>query len=134
MEHKAGFYEKYVKRGFDFICALMILLCFSWLYIIVAVLVRIKLGTPIFFRQKRPGLGCQIFEMYKFRTMTDDRDTDGNLLPDDKRLTPFGAALRSSSIDEIPEIFNILRGEMSFVGPRPLLVKYLPRYNDRQIH
>ena len=125
-------YEKYFKRIFDIICALAAIVVFSWLYIIVAILVRIKLGSPILFKQKRPGKDEKIFELYKFRTMTDKRDEDGNLLPDEVRLTKFGKLLRSTSLDELPEAFNILKGDMSVVGPRPLLVEYLPLYNKEQ--
>jgi len=125
-------YEKYFKRIFDIICALAAIIVFSWLYIIVAILVRVKLGSPILFKQKRPGKDEKIFELYKFRTMTDDRDENGNLLPDDVRLTKFGKLLRRTSLDELPEAFNILKGDMSVVGPRPLLVEYLPLYNEEQ--
>lgn len=133
MSHKPyGPYEKYFKRPIDFCCALVALVAFWWLYIIIAVLVRIKLGSPIIFTQDRPGKDEKIFKMYKFRTMTDERDENGELLPDMRRLTKFGKFLRVSSLDELPEVFNILKGDMSFIGPRPLLVKYLPRYNTRQ--
>ncbi len=125
-------YEKYFKRIFDIICALAAIIVFSWLYIIVAVLVRVKLGSPVIFKQKRPGKDEKIFELYKFRTMTDERDEDGNLFPDDVRLTRFGRLLRKTSLDELPEAFNILKGDMSVVGPRPLLVEYLPLYNEEQ--
>ena len=125
-------YKKYFKRVFDIICAMAAILVFWWLYIIVAVLVRIKLGSPVLFTQERPGMNEKIFKLYKFRTMTDARDKDGNLLSDDVRLTKFGRMLRKTSLDELPEAFNILKGDMSVVGPRPLLVKYLTRYNDRQ--
>lgn len=125
-------YEKYFKRIFDIICALAAIIVFSWLYIIVAVLVRMKLGSPVIFKQKRPGKDEKIFELYKFRTMTDERDENGNLLPDDVRLTRFGRLLRKTSLDELPEAFNILKGDMSVVGPRPLLVEYLPLYNEKQ--
>lgn len=126
---KMGFYEKYIKRGIDIICALAALLVFGWLYAVVAVLVRINLGSPVIFTQERPGLidpktGKEtIFKMYKFRSMTDAKDENGNLLPDDVRLTKFGAWLRSSSLDELPEVFNILNGTMSIIGPRPQLVR-----------
>lgn len=125
-------YERYFKRSFDIICALAAIIVFSWLYIIVAVLVRVKLGSPVIFKQKRPGKDEKIFELYKFRTMTDERDENGNLLPDEVRLTKFGKLLRSTSLDELPEAFNILKGDMSVVGPRPLLVEYLPLYNEEQ--
>lgn len=125
---KIGFYEKYIKRIFDIICALSAIVVFSPLYILVALLVRVKLGSPVLFTQDRPGkVGKDgketIFKMYKFRTMTDERDGEGNLLPDDVRLTKFGAWLRSTSLDELPEAFNILNGTMSVVGPRPQLVR-----------
>ena len=127
-----GPYERWFKRPFDICCALAAILVFWWLYIIVAVLVRVKLGSPVIFCQERPGKDEEIFKLYKFRTMTDERDEDGNLLPDDVRLTKFGKLLRSTSLDELPEAFNILKGDMSVIGPRPLLVKYLPLYNERQ--
>ena len=110
----------------------MALLVFWWLYVIVAILVRVKLGSPVLFTQDRPGKDEKIFKLYKFRTMTDARDENGNLLPDDVRLTKFGKLLRSTSLDELPEVFNILKGDMSIIGPRPLLVKYLPLYNEEQ--
>ena len=134
-KHKPyGPYEKYCKRPLDICCALAAILFFWWLYLILAVAVRIKLGSPVIFRQDRPGKNEKIFQLRKFRTMTDEKDGNGNLLPDEKRLTPFGKMLRSTSLDELPEVFNILRGDMSVVGPRPLLVKYLPRYNEEQRH
>ncbi len=122
-QRRATFYEKYMKRVFDFCCALVALIVLSPLLLIVALLVRIKLGSPVIFTQKRPGLQENIFTMYKFRTMTDARDADGNLLPDDVRLTKFGAALRNTSLDELPELFNILMGDLSIIGPRPQLVR-----------
>lgn len=125
-------YKKYGKRLFDIICSLAAIIVFSWLYIIVAILVRVKLGAPVLFKQERPGLNGKIFTLYKFRTMTDKRDENGNLLPDDIRLTRFGRLLRSTSLDELPEAFNILKGDMSVVGPRPLLVEYLPLYSQHQ--
>lgn len=125
-------YQKYFKRLVDILCSLAAIIVFSWLYIIVAILVRIKLGSPVIFKQARPGKDEKIFNLYKFRTMTDERDDDGNLLPDDVRLTKFGRLLRKTSLDELPEAFNILKGDMSVVGPRPLLVKYLHRYNEEQ--
>lgn len=134
MQHKQGFYEKYIKRLIDIFCALIVLILFWWLYIILAVLVRFKLGSPILFKQQRPGKNEKIFNMYKFRTMTDARDENGEVLPDEVRLTSFGKALRATSLDELPEIFNILKGDMSLIGPRPLLVQYLPRYNETQHH
>lgn len=129
---KQGIYAKYIKRLLDIICALFAIIVFCWLYIVVAVLVWIKLGRPVLFKQARPGKNEKIFNMYKFRTMTDARDENGNLLPDDVRLTKFGKFLRSTSLDELPEAFNILKGDMSIIGPRPLLVKYLPLYNEEQ--
>lgn len=132
-EHKPrGIYELYFKRLLDIVCAVAALAVFGWLYIIVAVLVKIKLGSPILFRQERPGKNGKIFLLYKFRTMTDERDADGELLPDEVRLTRFGKMLRATSLDELPEVFNILKGDMSIVGPRPLLVQYLPLYNEFQ--
>lgn len=125
-------YQKYFKRLVDILCSLAAIIVFSWLYIIVAMLVRIKLGSPVIFKQARPGKDEKIFNLYKFRTMTDERDDDGNLLPDDVRLTKFGRLLRKTSLDELPEAFNILKGDMSVVGPRPLLVKYLHRYSEEQ--
>ncbi len=127
-------YAKVFKRVFDFLIALLAIICLSPIYIITAILVRKNLGAPVFFRQKRPGRNGEIFGMYKFRSMTDERDEQGNLLPDEIRLTSFGKKLRSTSIDELPELFNILKGDMSLVGPRPLLVQYLPLYNERQSH
>lgn len=129
MKRKKGFYEKYIKRLLDIICSVTALLFFGWLYIIIAILVKIKLGSPVLFTQLRPGLvdsktGKEsIFKMYKFRTMTDERDANGNLLPDEVRLTKFGKWLRSTSLDELPEVFNILKGDMSIIGPRPQLVR-----------
>lgn len=125
-----GIYEKFFKRAIDIMCALLALIVFSWLYILVAVLVRIKLGSPVIFRQKRPGKNEKIFVLYKFRTMTDARDENGELLPDEVRLTKFGKFLRKTSLDELPEAVNILKGDMSVVGPRPLAVQYLPYYNE----
>ena len=122
-------YRFFFKRAIDIFLSLIFILLFWWLYFIVAILVRVKLGSPILFKQDRPGLDNKIFQMYKFRTMTDKKDKDGNLLPDSERLTKFGKFLRSTSLDEIPEFFNILKGDMSLIGPRPLLVKYLERYS-----
>ena len=134
-QHKPyGPYEKYFKRVLDVFCVLAALLVFWWLYIIVAVLVRIKLGSPVLFKQERPGKNEEIFKLYKFRTMTDARDENGNLLPDEVRLTKFGRALRATSLDELPEVFNILKGEMSLVGPRPLTIQYLPYYSEEERH
>lgn len=123
MKEKATLYERYIKRLLDIICALAALIVFGWLYIIVAILVRVKLGSPVLFTQPRPGKDEKIFKLYKFRTMTDARDENGKLLPDDVRLTKFGKALRSTSLDELPEAFNILKGDMSVIGPRPQLVR-----------
>lgn len=129
-------YRKFFKRFFDIIISLIFILFFWWLYIIVAILVRIKLGSPILFKQDRPGLNEKIFKMYKFRTMTDKKDANGILLPDVDRLTKFGGFLRSTSLDEIPELWNVLKGEMALVGPRPLLVEYLKKYskNEKRRH
>lgn len=129
LERKCGFYELYIKRLMDIVCSSAAILVFSWLYIIVAVLVRVKLGSPVLFKQPRPGkidpqTGREkIFYMYKFRSMSDERDENGNLLPDDVRLGKFGKALRATSLDELPEAFNILKGDMSIIGPRPQLVR-----------
>lgn len=131
---KDGFYCRYIKRGLDILCALAAMIVFCWLYGIIAVLVRVKLGSPVIFKQLRPGKDERIFCLYKFRTMTDERDESGKLLPDEQRLTKFGKWLRSTSLDELPEAWNILKGDMSVVGPRPLLVEYLERYDDRQRH
>ena len=133
MKHEPyGPYEKYFKRPIDFVCGLTAVIVFCWLYAIVAVLVRIKLGKPVLFTQDRPGKDEKIFKLYKFRTMTDKRDENGELLPDEVRLTKFGKLLRCTSLDELPEVFNIIKGDMSVVGPRPLLVKYLPYYTEEQ--
>lgn len=127
-------YKKYIKRIVDIICALAAIIVFCWLYVIVAVLVKVKLGSPVLFKQERPGKDEKIFKLYKFRTMTNARDENGNPLPDDIRLTKFGRLLRSTSLDELPEAFNILKGDMSVVGPRPLLVEYLPYYTEEERH
>ena len=137
LQRKRGFYEKYIKRILDILCASLALLVFWWLYVIVALLVRLKLGKPIVFNQPRPGLidkntGIEhVFMMYKFRTMTDERDEHGQLLPDEIRLTKFGRALRSTSLDELPEVFCILKGDMSIVGPRPQLVRDVVFMSDK---
>lgn len=129
LERECGFYESYIKRLMDIVCSVAAIAVFSWLYIIVAILVRVKLGSPVLFKQPRPGkinpeTGREtIFYMYKFRSMSDERDMDGNLLPDDVRLSKFGKALRATSLDELPEAFNILKGDMSIIGPRPQLVR-----------
>lgn len=135
--HKAnGIYEAYFKRPLDFLCSVSALVVFLWVFVIVGILVRIKLGTPILFTQERTGLNEKVFKMYKFRSMTDDRDEFGELLPDTDRLTSFGKWLRATSLDEIPELFNIIKGDMSIIGPRPLVVSYLPYYTnyERQRH
>lgn len=126
------FYQRHGKRVIDLCLSLVLLILFWWVLAIVAILVRVKLGSPVLFRQPRPGRDEKVFNLYKFRTMTDERDADGNLLPDERRLTKFGRALRSTSLDELPEVFNIVRGDMAIIGPRPLLVEYLPYYNDRE--
>ena len=123
-------YEKYFKRILDIICALAAIVVFGWLYIIIGIFVKINMGSPVIFKQPRPGKNGEIFNLYKFRTMTDKKDINGELLPDEERLTRFGKILRSTSLDEIPEAFCILLGTMSVVGPRPLAVKYLPYYNE----
>lgn len=125
-------YKNYLKRVMDFVLSLLAIIVLSPVLLVVAVLVRTKLGSPILFTQERPGKDEKIFKLYKFRTMTDEKDENGNLLPDEVRLTKFGKMLRSTSLDELPELFNILKGDMSIVGPRPLLVRYLPRYNAEQ--
>lgn len=129
---KGGIYRRFVKRPMDFILSLIAIIVLSPVFLIVALLVRMKLGSPVLFKQKRPGLNKEIFMMYKFRTMTDEKDDKGELLPDSIRLTKFGRLLRSTSLDELPELFNILKGDMSIIGPRPLLVQYLPLYSDHQ--
>ena len=127
-----NYYEKYFKRLFDFVCSLVAIILFSWLFLIIGLLVRMKLGSPVLFKQARPGKNEKIFNMYKFRTMTDDRDEAGDLLPDEIRLTSFGKWLRSTSLDDLPELFNILKGDMSFVGPRPLLVRDMVFMTEQQ--
>lgn len=127
-----GPYEKYIKRPQDFLCALAALIVLSPVMLVTALLVRIKLGSPVLFTQDRPGKDGKIFKLYKFRSMTDEKDENGNLLPDEDRLPSFGKKLRATSLDELPELLNILNGDMSVVGPRPLLVRYLPRYNEHQ--
>lgn len=125
-------YRNGVKRFLDFMLSLMGIIVLSPVLLVLWILVRVKLGSPVLFHQERPGRYEKIFKLYKFRSMTDERDAEGNLLPDEVRLTKFGRILRSTSLDELPELFNILKGEMALVGPRPLLVEYLPRYNKRQ--
>lgn len=138
LTRKRGFYEKYIKRLLDIICALAAIILLGWLYIIIAVVVRIKMGSPVVFKQPRPGMVDpktgreRIFNMYKFRTMTDERDENGNLLPDEVRLGKFGKALRASSLDEALEAFNILKGDMSVIGPRPQLVRDMVFMTDEQ--
>ena len=127
-------YAKYIKRILDFVLSLVALIVLSPILLIVAILVRVKLGSPVIFKQQRPGKNEKIFTLYKFRTMTDKKDKNGNLLPDSERLTKFGKFLRSTSLDELPELVNILKGDMAIVGPRPLLVKYLPYYTEEEKH
>ncbi|WP_279326413.1 sugar transferase [Bacillus litorisediminis] len=129
---KGGIYRRFIKRPIDFTLSLIAIIVLSPVFLVVAILVRTKLGSPVIFKQKRPGLNEKIFTMYKFRTMTDERDENGKLLTDSVRLTKFGRFLRSTSLDELPELFNILKGDMSIVGPRPLLVQYLSLYNAHQ--
>lgn len=138
MKRKQGFYEKYIKRLLDILCALLAILAFGWLYVVIATVVRIKMGSPVLFKQPRPGMVDpktgkeRIFDMYKFRTMTDERDSNGELLPDEQRLPAFGKMLRATSLDELPEAFNILRGDMSVVGPRPQLVRDMVFMTEEQ--
>lgn len=129
---KGGVYKNFLKRLIDFFLSLIAIIVLSPVFIIVALLVRVKLGSPVLFKQKRPGLNEKLFTMYKFRTMTSETDENGKLLPDSFRLTNFGSVLRTTSIDELPELFNILKGDMSIVGPRPLLEKYLSYYTDTE--
>ena len=121
-----------MKRIIDFLVSLLMIIIFIWLFVIVGMLIKMKLGSPIVFTQPRPGKNGKVFNVYKFRSMTDERDAHGELLPDEIRLTKFGQLLRKLSLDELPQLFNVLKGDMSFVGPRPLLVEYLPLYNARQ--
>ena len=132
--NKHVFYERIVKRIIDIIVSGLFLLVFSWLYLILYFVVRTKLGAPVLFKQDRPGYKGKAFKMYKYRSMTDERDENGELLPDEVRLTSFGKKLRSTSLDELPEMLNVFKGDMSLIGPRPLLVSYLPLYNERQGH
>jgi len=127
-----GPYERFLKRPQDFLCSLAALIVLSPILLITALLVWVKLGSPVLFSQERPGRNDRIFKLYKFRTMTEERDENGNLLPDEQRLPRFGKVLRSTSLDELPELYNILKGDMSVVGPRPLRVDYLPLYNTQQ--
>ncbi len=132
MSHKKSFYEKFIKRPQDVICSGAAIIVFSPILVVTSILVKRKLGSPVLFTQDRPGENGKIFKLYKFRTMTNQKDDGGNILSDEERLTPFGKALRATSLDELPELFNIFKGDMSIVGPRPLLVQYLPRYNEHQ--
>lgn len=129
-----GIYQKYIKRPMDLTLSLLAIVVLSPVLLIVSILVAFKLGSPVIFKQERPGRNEKIFTLYKFRTMTDQTDCNGNLLSDEDRLTPFGRFLRSTSLDELPELWNILKGDMSIVGPRPLLVEYLPLYSEEQKH
>ena len=130
--HKKRFYERFMKRPMDFLLSLFALIILSPVLIVVAILVRVKLGSSVIFSQPRPGKNEKIFKLYKFRTMTNQKDSNGQLLPDSVRLTKFGKFLRSTSLDELPSLLNILKGDLSIVGPRPLLVQYLPLYNEEQ--
>ncbi|HAS92687.1 MAG TPA: sugar transferase [Clostridiales bacterium] len=132
LSNRKSIYSRFFKRPMDFILSLCAIIVLAPVLLVVALLVRIKLGSPVIFRQKRPGLNEKIFTLYKFRTMTDERDENGELLPDEIRLTRFGKLLRSTSLDELPELFNIIKGDMSVVGPRPLLIQYLPLYDEHQ--
>ena len=127
-------YANFFKRLIDFILSACAIIVLGVPLLIVALLIKVKLGSPVLFKQRRPGKNGEIFEIYKFRTMTDERDTNGNLLPDNERLTDFGKLIRSTSIDELPEILNIVKGDMAIIGPRPLLEEYLPLYNEEQAH
>jgi len=131
---KGGLYKRIFKRPMDFVLSLIAIIILSPVFLIVAVLVRTKLGSPVLFKQERPGLNEETFSMYKFRSMTDKRDENGDLLPNELRHTKFGKLLRSTSLDELPGLFNILKGEMSIIGPRPLLIDYLPLYSEEQKH
>lgn len=134
-QHKPyGFYEKFIKRPLDCLLAICGIIILSPILILIGILVRIKLGLPVLFKQDRPGKDEKIFQLRKFRSMTDERDADGKLLPDDVRLTKFGRLLRSTSLDELPELLNIVNGDMSIIGPRPLLVEYLPYYKENERH
>lgn len=133
-KRRRGIYERFIKRALDMILSGIAIIILSPILLIVAILVKTKLGSPVIFKQERPGLNERIFKMYKFRSMTDAKDENGELLPDEERLTSFGKKLRSTSLDELPELFNIFKGDMSIVGPRPLIVSYLPLYNEFQKH
>lgn len=130
--HSTGIYKRFFKRLIDIIFSIIAIIVLSPIMLVIALLVKIKLGSPVLFKQKRPGLNEKIFKMYKFRTMTDERDENGELLPDEIRLTKFGKFLRSTSLDELPELFNVLKGDMSIVGPRPLLIRYLPYFRESE--
>lgn len=134
MRRKVGFYEKFVKRFLDILLSGMALIILFPLFLVTAILVRVKLGSPVIFCQERPGKDEKIFKLHKFRSMSDARNENGELLPDEIRLGKFGRALRATSLDELPELWDIFRGKMSIVGPRPLLVKYLPLYTEKQHH
>ena len=134
MRHRAGFYEKYGKRFLDFFLSGMALIILSPVLLVTAILVRVKLGSPVIFCQERPGKDEQIFKLHKFRSMSDARDETGELLPDQERLGKFGRILRATSLDELPELWDIFRGKMSLVGPRPLLIEYLPYYTEEEHH
>ena len=131
---KDSVYTKIIKRALDIIISALVLIMFCWLFAIIALLVRIKLGSPVFFSQERPGKDEKLFKLYKFRTMLNATDKNGEALPDNERMTSFGSKLRATSLDELPEFWNIFKGDMSFVGPRPWLVSYLPLYTERQHH
>ena len=131
---KRSFYERFIKRLIDIICSGFAIVVLSPVLVITAILVRVKLGAPVIFKQKRPGLHEKIFSLYKFRSMTDAKDKDGKLLPDEDRLPSFGRKLRATSLDELPELWNIFKGDMTIVGPRPLLIEYLPYYTDEEAH
>lgn len=134
MNHKVkGPYEAFFKRFIDIACSLLFILVFWWLFLILALIVRVNLGAPVIFTQERPGKDGKIFKLYKFRSMSNAKDENGEFLPDKQRITKFGRLLRSTSLDELPELFNILKGDMSIIGPRPLLVKYLEHYNSNDI-
>nr|WP_274377055.1 sugar transferase [Natranaerobius thermophilus] len=129
---KKPLYRKYIKRSLDFLLSIIALILFAPFLIFIVALVRLKIGTPVFFKQQRPGLNERIFTLYKFRTMTNEKDEKGKLLPDDVRLTKLGKFLRKTSLDELPELFNVIKGDMSLVGPRPLLTSYLPYYTEEE--
>ena len=131
---KRSFYERFVKRLIDIICSGLALIVLSPVLLTTAILVRVKLGSPVIFKQERPGLHEKVFSLYKFRSMTDAKDKEGKLLPDEERLPVFGRKLRATSLDELPELWNIFKGDMAIVGPRPLLVEYLPYYTDEEAH